>query len=300
MNSIRILLNAAIDYAGLFPPAGLKMADAVCKYASARGGEASWAIGRFVIPVSRLAEFEDASAGLLPRSPAEMCWRLSALGGSDRNADIERIISFNQRHSASLDFGVALIDTIELQVQSAQEIHQAVGITPRRFETYFEVPLFEDTPALIATVARTGGRAKVRTGGLTPELFPSPGELARFIHLCAQAAVPFKATAGLHHPFRSIHRLKYNSTSPSAMMHGFLNVFLAAAFAHAGMAAGTAEKVLEEESIQAFGFDDDGVSWNTNRLTNNQLLDARQQFAISFGSCSIQEPMDDLKALNLL
>ena len=300
MNSIRILLDSAIDYAGLFPPAGLKMNAAVTNYAEGRVGRSSWALGRFVIPVSRLEEFESSAADLLPRSSAEMPWRLSVLGESDRESDIEKIVFFNHRHLANLDSGAAIIDAIELKVRSVQEIHQAMDNMSRHVETYLEIPLTEDAPALIATIAQAGGRAKLRTGGLTPELFPSPAELARFIYLCAQAGVPFKVTAGLHHPFSSIHRLSYDPMSPEAMMHGFLNVLVAAAFVRAGMSAGMAEEVLEEESCQALRFEDSGVSWRTQRLTNNQLADTRKHFALSFGSCSLQEPMDDLLALGLL
>jgi len=34
--------------------------------------------------------------------------------------------------------------------------------------------------------------------------------------------VPFKATAGLHHPLRCIHPLTHEPNSPAAAMHGFL------------------------------------------------------------------------------
>ncbi len=300
MNSIRILLQSAIDYAGLFPPAALKMAEASREYASGRRGEFAWALGRFVLPASQLDEFEAGADDLLPRAGAELPWRISVLSGLDRNRDLSSVNAFNQRHDAESGAGAAVIDAVESKARTAQEIHQAAGAAASRLESYFEIPLSEDVPALIATIARNGGRAKVRTGGSTREQFPSPAELARFIHLCAQAGIPFKATAGLHHPFRAVRRLNPDPVGPSVMMHGFLNLLLAAAFARAGSAPAMLEKLLEDGSIEAFRFDDSGASWRGEKLTVGQLLDARQHSMVSFGSCSIKEPWEDLKALNLL
>jgi hypothetical protein len=296
LNPIVILLDSAIDYAGLFPPAGLDMATSVRSYAAYREGERAWALGRFIVPVSRLGEFEDAAKGF-----PERAWRLSALGGSDRHSDLERILDFNRRHSAAdSKSGAASIDAIEMKVRNAEEIGRDGALLGRHAETYFEVPIGDDTPALIAAVARTGGRAKVRAGGLTPEMFPSAADLVRFMSLCAESRVPFKATAGLHHPIRSVHPLTGDPSSPAGMMHGFLNVFLAASFLRAGMSPELAEQVVAEESPVAFSFASGGVSWRAHRLTGDQLLDARRQFAISFGSCSFEEPLEDLKALRLL
>ncbi len=298
MNSIRILLNAAVDYAGLFPPARMSMADAVRDYSSSRRGEHSWALGRFVVPVSRLEEFEGAAADFLIRGTSETAWKLSILAGQDISADIEHVLAFNRRSSG--ESGTALVESLELKVQTPAEMTRAAQITSGQFETYLEIPSDADKAAFIQSIARTGARAKLRTGGLNPESFPSPADLAQFIYLCGQKGVAFKATAGLHHPFRSSHRLTYDPGSPSGMMHGFLNVLLAAAFARAGRSAGLLADLLSEEDAGAFNFDDHGASWRTHRLANNQLLNARHQFIVSFGSCSFREPMDDLKTFDLL
>lgn len=300
MNSIRIILQSAIDYAGLFPPAALNMSEAAREYASGRSGDFAWAMGRFVLPASRLAELEADAGGFLPRGGASLPWRLSILGGADLNRDLGLVREFNQRHYAGSDSGAAVIDAMETRVRTAHEVHQAAGSASSRLESYFEVPLTEDMPALIATIARIGGRAKVRTGGSSAEQFPSAARLARFVHLCTEAGIPFKATAGLHHPFRTARRRGSDAVSRTGMMHGFLNLMLAAAFARAGAGKDMLEKVLEDAAVEAFSFDDQGVSWRGEGLTVGQLLDARQHSLISFGSCSLQEPWDDLKALNLL
>ena len=58
--SIRTLLNGILDYAGLFPPARLGMAEAVANYARYREDDRSWMLSRFICPAGRLAEMESA------------------------------------------------------------------------------------------------------------------------------------------------------------------------------------------------------------------------------------------------
>jgi hypothetical protein len=121
-----------------------------------------------------------------------------------------------------------------------------------------------------------------------------------FMRLCAAANVPFKATAGMHHPLRSLHRFTYQAESPSGVMHGFLNVFLAASFLRAGMETEVALQLLDEPSVHAVHFDLDGVAWRQHRISRDEIAAARQGFAVSFGSCSFTEPIDDLRSLSLL
>jgi hypothetical protein len=112
--------------------------------------------------------------------------------------------------------------------------------------------------------------------------------------------VPLKATAGLHHPLRSVHRFTYQPESPSGIMHGFINIFLTAAFLWAGMEPEVAVQLLKEQSAQAFHFDLDEVGWREHWLSRDEIAAARRSFAISFGSCSFTEPIDDLRSLHLL
>jgi hypothetical protein len=84
------------------------------------------------------------------------------------------------------------------------------------------------------------------------------------------------------------------------MMHGFLNVFLVAAFLRAGMEAEVAVQLLDEQSAQAFHFDLDGAAWRQHQLSRDEITAARQRFAVSFGSCSFTEPINDLRSLKLL
>jgi hypothetical protein len=148
--------------------------------------------------------------------------------------------------------------------------------------------------SLIPRLAERGLRAKIRTGGLTADAFPAAETIANFMRACKAANVAFKATAGLHHPLRCVKPLTYEPDAPTGTMHGFLNVFLAAAMLE------RAEEVLLESDPHAFTFDDDGATWRDVRVSVDVLADVRRTFAISFGSCSFEEPIADLQELGWL
>jgi hypothetical protein len=293
MRSVHTLLHGIIDYAGLFPPAGLGMAPAVANYAAYRSGSMCWVLGRFVVPAARLAEFERAAEPYLPS--AGQPWKLAALAGADLAADLAAIHDFNARHGSD-----AVVDTIELKAETPAAIRNAVAAIDGRLDAYIEIPIATDPGALVAELTSAGARAKVRTGGLTPDAFPAADDLFRFILRCSAAGVPFKATAGLHHPLRGSYRLTYAPDSPCGTMYGFLNVFLAAAAVCHDVPEPIARALLEESSADALRFDEEGVTYRGARLEEPQIRHTRRYHAIAFGSCSFTEPIDDLRALGLL
>ena len=157
------------------------------------------------------------------------------------------------------------------------EVCEIKGVPPTLPDagtTYCEIPLDAD----LAPLAALGARAKIRLGGAS---VPSCQAVANFL----RARVPFKATAGLHHPIRN------------APMHGFINLFLAAALAWRGE---DPLPTLEEPSAAAFHFGSDAVTWHGHTFSAAELREVRERFAISFGSCSFEEPIADLKALGWL
>lgn len=147
---------------------------------------------------------------------------------------------------------------------------------------------------LLDAIARHGVRAKIRTGGITPDAFPAIDNVAEFLRACKAKGVAFKATAGLHHPLRCVKPLTYEPNAPLGTMHGFLNVFLAAALLD------HADAILAEHDPHAFAFDDDGASWRGHRVSTEEIITMRRDFATSFGSCSFEEPINDLKELGWL
>lgn len=298
MSAIQTLLRGSIDYAGLFPPAGLDMATAVANYARYRAGPSAWALGRFIVPVSRLPELE-AQGSQLPRSQAGEPWRLSVLAGSDLAADLLQVGEFNRRHSEPGSAAI-MADTVEVKATSEIGIAEIMRLIPGSLQAYIEIPVDADPAPLIAATRWLGGRAKVRTGGVTAHAFPSTADLLRFLHACVRAGLPFKATAGLHHPLRAEYRLTYAPDSPCGTMFGFLNLFLTVAFLRAGMNQTDAARVLEEQSPRAFEANDAGISWRNYRLDLQSLSQVREDGIISFGSCSFTEPIQELESLHLL
>ena len=287
-HSLHILLHALIDYAGLFPPAGLKMAEAVANYRTYKNGANAWALGRFIVPAARLAEFESHFV------PDREMWHLSALIGQSAAEDLTHVVEFNSRHRSS-----AIVDSLEAKISSAAAIRELKSQVSESMLIYFEIPGAGDPAELIAAIGAGHARAKVRTGGLTPEMFPSEQQVLRFLSGCISANVAFKATAGLHHPVRCVRPLTYEKDSPSGTMHGFLNVFLAVAFLLDGVPESDLEQLLLEDDPGNFEFDENAITWRGHRLTQARLLESRA-LAASFGSCSFEEPIGDLAALNLL
>ena len=302
VSALRVLLGDAIDYAGLFPPAQLDMAGAVAEYAGYLASDDSWALGKFVVPISRLHEMREAAlarhADGLSLGAADGTWRLSALVGADVSADMTRVRAFN---AAQVDdeFWSARIEAIEARASTEEAVGAAARAIGDGFETYVEIPVVNDPAPLVRAIAAAGLRAKIRTGGTTAEAFPTPAHVARFLSACIEARVPFKATAGLHHPIRGEHALTYAPDSPLGTMHGFLNVFVAAAWIAGGGDEARACEILEERNSSAFLVDDAGLRWRTHRLGAEQLSRVRASGITSFGSCSFREPLDDLAALGI-
>src|SRR5262245_33117034 len=165
-HSLRDLLLGLIDYAGLFPPAALDMRTATRKYAEYRESEYRWALGRFVVPVGRLDEFEKAAEGILPVGDLDggwegnEFWRLSALGGADLSSDLNRIAEFNKKY-ATLDSsaGAAVIDTIEIKAARPADIENATTLMPAKVAPYFELPITDHSTELTKRLPGTQARA---------------------------------------------------------------------------------------------------------------------------------------------
>lgn len=295
--SIRLLLSRVIDYAGLFPPASLDMGAAVQEYAEHGAGASAWALGRFVLPSARLDEFEREAAPVLPQESGRS-WALSALLSSDIEEDLQRIMGFNERHR-DVRRGAVLVDTVELKTHTPREVAHAAELLDRNFSSYMEVPVIEDPAEIIAAIATTHARAKIRTGGVTADAFPSSAQVVRFVARCIAHDVAFKATAGLHHPWRAEYRLTYAPDAPLGTMYGFLNMLLATAALHAGLGERAAAELLEERDAATVEFDATGARWR-GRLVPVDALRLARDSMVAFGSCSFREPIDDLRAMALL
>ncbi len=297
---IRILLRDAVDYAGLFPPAQLDMPGAVAEYASYLDSADAWALGRFVVPAARLDEIvatARARFALGGGALGSQGWRLSAVFGSDIPADMERVRAFNA--ASGTGAWTAQVQAVELRASTPDAIAAAMRALPDDLERFVEIPIDGDVQPLVQAIASAAAFGKVRTGGTSADAFPASEHLVRFLAACIAHDVPFKATAGLHHPVRGEYALTYAPDSSRSTMYGFLNVLLAAAFLRVGAGDTVAQEVLEERRAAAFEFDDGGVSWRGHRLSTEELAAART-VTRSWGSCSFREPIDDLSTLGML
>lgn len=286
------LLAGLIDYAGLFPPAGLGMEAAVAAYASHRRGPERWILSRFVVPVARLGEFEAALGKLDPAARGDGPWDLSGLLGADFAGDARAADAFNARNG-----GAAVIRSLEVRVDGVAQVSVVRTAVPAPFELFYEVPLRGDLRWLLAAVRAMGGRAKVRTGGITAPDIPAPDAVLKFLEGCAAIRLPFKATAGLHHAVRGERALTYESEGPRATLHGFLNVLLAAAALWERRPRAEALRLLESADAGGLGLGGDEVAWGASRFAAESLARARREFVVSVGSCSFDEPVGEIRAL---
>lgn len=293
-NSVRALLTTIVDYAGLFPPSHLPMAAAVANYAAYQKSDYRWMLGRFVVPVGRLAEFTESAKNFYADAPE--IWRLSVLASEDVGETVRQIEDFNGQSAAH-----AVCDALEVKAETADRIKEIHEIVPPSLKTYFEIPIGENLTDAVAALAVAGRCAKIRAGGTTADAFPPIEKIARFMRVCLAANVPFKATAGLHHPLRAVKPLTYEPDAPEAAMNGFLNVFLAAAFLQQDCPPDAINELLKDRRADNFVFTDTGVWWRHEHfVSTSQLENLRARAAISFGSCSFVEPVEDLQEIGLL
>ncbi len=302
--SLKTLVSAIVDYAGLFPPAKLDLRSSMQHYAQSAATPDCWMLSRFVLPAARLEELYT----IVPELPLSQ-WSLSLV--VKNLEEVEQAFALQTDRLTLKNASPSVkIAALEFTPRSPSEISALINQLPPDLDAFFEIPLDSSFTDSIAVLQGTAASAKVRTGGLTEAAFPISKQLAEWICACAQANVPFKATAGLHHPFPGTYRLTYEPDSPTARMHGFMNVAVAAAFAYSQ--AIDQEEVIQLLEINSFSdalsdalqFENDTLIWNNDRekrqLDLSEIQKSRQRFFRSFGSCSFQEPIDDLKKLNLI
>jgi hypothetical protein len=293
--SVRAAFAALIDYAGLFPPAKLPMAQARAEYESGHAGPQAWMLGRFIVPATSLldtADDIDAPLSVIADGTVDLFERLAAMRASGLRIE-------------ALEIPIANSISPLRTVLSADEILDVTGELEADIATVGlrEIPVFVEIPrtppwwpmlpAVMSALGRMQLRAKLRCGGVTADAFPSIAEVADFIAAAADAGVAFKATAGLHHPVRHVDPVT------GFTMHGFLNILAAAALAPR-IDRQALRSVIAEEDAAAFAFDDTSFNWRAQRVELDAIARCRRDAFVSYGSCSFSEPIEDLTALRML
>lgn len=283
LRAMDCMLAGLFDYAGMFPPAGQDLRVAVQDYLAYRSGQHALALGRLVIHEKALSTLRDE----LPEEVRDL--RLSVTSTGINPDAIRRYI------------GEGLpIETIEVKAEDRHEILRWNESLPAGIAMYVEVPVSSVESGVLNAISETGICAKLRMGGVVADTFPSSASVAVMLKALAQRKIPFKATAGLHHPLRSRHRFTYQKDSQVGMMHGFVNLFCAATLVWFGGEADEAEQLLEEQDPQAWRVAADSLRWRSRNWGANQLQEVRERFLMSIGSCSFSEPMNDLETLGWL
>ena len=300
--SLRALLNQAIDYAGMFPPCDLPLEPALQNHAKYVRSHEVWMLNGFVLPVGKF----DAATRFVSQFDLSRPLRIAALGPKTANA--EGFLDALENASAAVHsfprsdvnlisvshlemFLPDDVDSVSLKVASA-----VVGELP----VFWEPPpeRAEQTIAMIAGHNSDEDTAtfgyKLRTGGVTADAFPTSAQIASALVTQAKHQLPIKFTAGLHHPIRQFR------DEVKTKMHGFLNVLGAAVLAAEHQwDADQAAMMLEDEDSGSFSFTDDFFAWGDWKI-DTERLQYRRKFVRSFGSCSFDEPRDDLRTLGFL
>jgi len=298
--SLRALLTRAIDYAGMFPPCSLELEPAIKNQAEYARSADSWMLSAFVLPV---AKFGDA-APLTSQFDKQHSLRVSALGPKAESAkdflgELQNIAaaigSFQKQNVERVS--VAQIEMVLPADVDLQGLSQAaVLLVELKVQVFWETPAesAEQTIALLARAKQPMFGYKLRTGGVTADAFPSSVQIARAILASTKHHVPMKFTAGLHHPIRQFH------DEVKTEMHGFLNVLGAGVLSaeHHWDEAQTVD-MLEDQAPNSFEFHDTVFAWRDWEITLDRIK-ARRKFVTSFGSCSFDEPREDLRALTFL
>lgn len=310
--SFQALMTGMIDYAGLFPPAELELAEALERYLAHVSGPDGWMLARFVIPTSRLKELSpllESSARTDERVPVAVLGRGNGSRAGRAAAIASDIVDIE--NCLRLHSGRVEIEQLEIRLpEDPRDIPFAVGDALEQLTSlpdviaYFEPSLLGSwrsglsrTVGALTRAAAKGRRVglKIRCGGLVASAVPSPVAVAAALSSCRRAGIPVKATQGLHHPVRHFDR------DLEATVHGFFNLFIAGALGHVhALAEERLLAILVEEDTAAFRFATDSASWDGLDATTADITAARQTAVTSFGSCSFSEPRADLRQLGLL
>lgn len=312
VGSLRALLSKVIDYAGLFPPAQLPLNESIRNYARYLNDPDRWMLGRFICPAGRLPELAPFVSELFDQGPPLAISALATPASSldELSTSLETanrlITEFHREHHTRV-----LVDALEvkapvLEGEGREMLSLLRDLLPEALTTFFEIPRVDEQmmgmEPLVNAIRDVNEQrehyhagCKLRCGGVEASAFPRCEEIAQVILCCRDQGVPLKFTAGLHHP---IHHF---NESVQTKMHGFLNVYVGAILAHAhALSQSDLVTILADESADSFRFTEDDLHWRDLSIANAEVNRLRQSRVFSFGSCSFDEPREDLRALSLL
>ncbi len=295
-------MESLIDYAGLFPPSELPFDDAISNYKLYFSSSDSWILNRFICPISKLNNLLPHLSDFTAEKPLHLSVLLTGNFQDDTyinkfHEELSTIKTFEDQYG-----DVCKIKSLEAKIDTQNNnLNDILNILSTSIESLdnsveiFLEPIITDFSTIsnqISTSNIKNIQLKLRCGGIVPEAFPSSKTIASALSFCKKNNVKLKFTAGLHHPIRHFDE------EIGTKMHGFVNVFGSALLFYTGIIDETnLIEALEDENPHNFAFKNTSFSWKNNSLPVNAIVDLREEALLSYGSCSFNEPRDDLKDL---
>lgn len=324
---VKSFLSDIIDYAGLFPPAKLSMAEAFPNFLQYSRENDAWMMSRFICPARRLAEILEQSHDFSTH-PSPLVFSVLLSGGKNSDEwlnnfriDLDAINHFQSQagENVRVDFLECRLPLNIIRGSDAEMAtffqqfatmlkHAGLNTTTPFFEIGFGRGWEKQIPKVVRAISDFGKTErsdnpdpevlpgfKIRCGGVEPQMYPTVKQIATAILHCRNQQIPLKATAGLHHP------LRHFNAEAGLKMHGFLNVFGAGIMAKAHeLELPEICEIIEDETAENFLFSERAFIWKTLRVSLGEIEVIRRTGLISFGSCSFDEPREDLRHLNIL
>lgn len=316
---VRAMLEGLIDYAGLFPPAQLPLEEAWANYVKYRREPDAWMLGRFICPAARLGEL----AALIQARGDSNVVHLSVLGRGGKGpqeflanvrADLADAAAFARQLDPRASLGVyeVRLPASAFQPPAKNQVSALAATTAFLIDReaggpvalFFEAPAMEEGNVLAlvealhedASSGEAGRRVrckgpglKIRCGGLEAAAFPSAALLGKAAAAAALVKLPLKATAGLHHPFRRCDE------GLGTFMHGFVNLLTACLLARRQAGWQAAVEALADGRAEDFRVEGESLRWHGETFSAAEVRETRKELFTSFGSCSFDEPREDLR-----
>lgn len=294
--AISHFMTELIDYAGIFPPAALNLSDALINYQTYIKGSDSWMLGPFVIPVYRLNELEPYKALFSEEHPLSLSVILTKSEKFDHDMKAIHLFLETFETAGTVEaieiplppqVNPSLLDKIENKTENYHVYCEMTGTNDEHIHTLDAIQKINQK-----SLKRIG--IKLRMGGIKAHLFPSANHAAFVIYECRKRGLALKFTAGLHHPIRQYR------DEVETMMHGFVNVFTASIMAYCHeVDEATIQAILLDEDPANFLFTPNALSWRNKTVSSTEINNARSLFAASYGSCSFDEPREELGELTI-
>lgn len=323
--SLRAFMEGIIDYAGLFPPAALSLDTSIHKYSDYRKSDDSWMLSRFIIPADKLKDLHPYKNSLFAEGDP---YELSVLGRktetvSEYDQYLDELIS--QLNEFNREFNDrATTDVLEINIpreaiftndysllhdvfdRTAGALGDATHLPHYVFyEAVLEENWKKDIRHVLETLAKHNEKKKtgyyrnagfkLRCGGTKATIFPDVEQVAFVLISARDQNVAVKCTAGLHHP------LRHYADAVQTKMHGFFNVFGGAMLGYAhDLREDELIEIIRDEDPEHFQFTDEGFLWRDLMVFTGEIKELREVAVLSFGSCSFDEPREDLQQMGLL